>query len=251
MPLRRLWPIAALACVLALVVTLGVWRPWQSTLAAAEVQAAEPIVEPDRLSVPADATVLIFGDSWTYGQGATTPEGGYAYQLAELTGWTTIVDGGRGSGYLKPGIDQPTFGERMAVLDPSVPVDLIIVQGSINDRNQDLTAYPAAVDAAWHTLTSIYPDTPVVVLGPAPHELPTAETVLSIDQMLRQQAAERDWWYISPIQENWITEDNYLDIIDTSDAGKYHPSDAGHLFLAQRLADDLQAIVVDDTPASR
>ena len=80
--------------------------------------------------------MLIFGDSWTYGSAANAPELGYAYVLGGTLGWETIVNGVRGSGYLKPGLDGGTFGERIAALDPALDPDLVIVQGSINDRAQ-------------------------------------------------------------------------------------------------------------------
>ena len=54
----------------------------------------------------------------------------------------------------------------------------------------------------------------------APGGTPTAR----IDEVLRELAAARGWWYISPIAEEWITEANYLDVIDTGEIGRNHPS---------------------------
>ncbi|NKF30950.1 SGNH/GDSL hydrolase family protein, partial [Pseudomonas sp. BGM005] len=168
---------------------------------------------PAPLLLPDDPTVLVFGDSWTYGSAATVPTEGYAYVLADLLGGETIVNGVRGSGYLKPGIDGPAFGERIAALDPALTPDLIIMQGSINDREQGEAGYREAVTAAWDAMSATYPDATIVVLGPAPHELPVGAGTARIDTDLGELAAARGWWYISPIAQNWITEQNYLSVI--------------------------------------
>jgi hypothetical protein len=62
------------------------------------------------------------------------------------------------------------------------------------------------------------------------------EATRLIDADLADLAAQRGWWYISPLAENWITDADYLRIIDTSEVGNNHPSTAGHRYLAERLA---------------
>ncbi|PVE96150.1 SGNH/GDSL hydrolase family protein [Microbacterium sp. TPD7012] len=214
--------------------------------------SAASVVAPAPLSLPDHPRVLVFGDSWTYGSAATDPTQGYAYVLAGLVGGETIVDGVRGSGYLKPGLDGPTFGERIALLDPALAPNLIIIQGSINDRAQGVTGYREAVTAAWDALTAKYPEASIVVLGPAPHELPVGAATARIDTDLSELAAARGWWYISPIALDWITDQNYLDVIDV-DFGHKHPSTEGHRYLAERLAaalDELRGAPVTEAGGS-
>ncbi|WP_244632531.1 MULTISPECIES: SGNH/GDSL hydrolase family protein [unclassified Microbacterium] len=243
-PDRRL-RTAGVAIALLVAVTagvLGMWRPWTPLPSAAPVgaaadgvTAAAEAIAPAALTLPEHPTVLVFGDSWTYGSAASEPTLGYAYVLADLIGGETIVNGVRGSGYLKPGIDGPTFGQRIAALDPSLSPDLVIIQGSINDRAQGAAGYREAVTAAWDALAAIYPDAAIVVLGPAPHELPVGATTARIDTDLGELAGARGWWYISPIAQDWITEENYLSVIDV-EVGRKHPSTEGHRYLAERLA---------------
>lgn len=240
---RRRLPVAgiAVAVILALVaVALGVWRPWSPQPTSAPVGAASNgedavAISPAPLLLPDHPTVLVFGDSWTYGSAATVPTEGYAYVLADLVDGETIVNGVRGSGYLKPGIDGPTFGERIVALDPTLTPDLIIMQGSINDREQGEAGYREAVSAAWDAMSAKYPDATIVVLGPAPHELPVGASTARIDADLSELAAGRGWWYISPVTQNWITEQNYLSVIDV-DLGRKHPSTDGHRYLAEKVA---------------
>lgn len=244
-PLRRVpvWVLTGLAGVLALAAVVAVWRPWvtpEATVAAGAGQAAVQVAPAD-LDLPENPTVLIFGDSWTYGSAATLPELGYAYVVADIAEWTTVVDGVRGSGYLKAGIDGPAFGARIAELDPAIAPDLIIVQGSINDRLLYPTGYADAVDAAWDALAATYPSARIVILGPAPHVLPVESSTAAIDRELAGLAAARGWWYVSPVHGAWITPENYADVIDTG-VGRQHPSTAGHRYLAERLDAAVDAI---------
>jgi len=247
-PIRRVrtWLVGGVALALALIGILALWRPWQppatpSTNIAAGAGEGAVQVLPDLLELPDDPTVLIFGDSWTYGSAATDPTLGYAYLMAGLTGWTTTVDGVRGSGYLKPGIDGPDYGTRIAALDTDLDPDLVIVQGSINDRRLPAAGYREAVDAAWDALAERYPSARIVILGPAPQVLPVETATDRIDRDLASLAAARGWWYISPVEEGWITTDRYAEIIDTG-VGRDHPSDAGHRYLAARLSAAIEAI---------
>ncbi len=238
------WAIAGLAVLVAAIAVLAIWRPWSPPAATVAAGSGNAVVAspPEALDLPEAATVLVFGDSWTYGEAAGEREQGYAYVLAGLTGWTTVVDGIQGSGYLRPGSNGATFGERIAGLDPRLEPDLVIVQGSINDRRLHPDGYREAVDAAWHTLAEIYPRARIVILGPAPHVLPVDEGTLRVDADLADLAGQRGWWYISPLAENWIVETNYLDVIDVSERGRLHPSTPGHRYLAERLAAAVAAI---------
>lgn len=225
-------------------VALGVWRPWVPAPIESPILASEEVVSvaPAPLVLPEHPHVLVFGDSWTYGSAASDPTLGYAYLLADLLGGETTVDGVRGSGYLKPGIDGPTFGERIAALDPALDPDLVIIQGSINDRASGVAGYREAVTAAWDALAATYPDATIVVLGPAPHELPVGDATARIDQDLAALAGGRGWWYLSPVQDEWITDQNYLAVIDV-DLGNRHPSTDGHRYLAEKVAAALADLV--------
>ncbi|TQJ32595.1 SGNH/GDSL hydrolase family protein [Microbacterium sp. SLBN-146] len=239
---RRSWlPLGIIALAVALVCVLGAARPWASGPApvAAPVDAAPA---PAPLALPDDATVLIFGDSWVYGAAAITPTRGFAYLTGETLGWQTIVDGVSGSGYLKPGLTGPAYPERIAALDPGIDPDLIIVEGSINDRRLPAEGYRETVNAAWNALAEKYPDARIVIMGPAPQVLPVEKATARIDQDLAELAAARGWWYISPLADDWITTENYRTVIDTSDLGRNHPSTEGHAYLAERLVDAIERL---------
>lgn len=247
------------ALAVAAVCAVAVLRPWGAPEPVAPVAVAEgdagvaASAPPAPLVLDEDARILVFGDSWVYGSAATVPTLGFAYRLADELGVETVVDGVRGSGYLKPGLDGPAYGERIAALDPSLDPDLIIVEGSINDRRLYPAGYRDAVTAAWDALEARYPDAAIVVLGPSPQVLPVETATSGIDSDLSELAAARGWWYISPISEEWITASNYLDVIDTGPIGRDHPSTDGHAYLAARVADAIekmahQPAIVADAP---
>ncbi|MET0734318.1 MAG: SGNH/GDSL hydrolase family protein [Microbacterium sp.] len=251
---RRPWlTLVGVALAVAAVCVLAVVRP-SGTAAppVAGADAAPAAVAP--LVLPEHPRVLIFGDSWVYGSAATVPTLGFAYVLGEQLGWEAVVNGVRGSGYLKPGLDGPAYGERIAALDPNLDPDLVIVEGSINDRRLFPAGYQDAVTAAWDALAALYPDATILVLGPAPQVLPVEAATARIDRSLATLAAERGWPYVSPITEEWITPANYLDVIDIG-IGRNHPSTEGHAYLADRLGRTLAtfaegADVVADAPLS-
>lgn len=257
---RRPWLLllgAGLA--VAAVCAVALLRPWGAPPPVAPAAVAEgeaPVaasVPPAPLALEDDARVLVFGDSWVYGSAARTPTLGFAYRLADALGVETVVDGVRGSGYLKPGIDGPDYGARIAALDPALDPDVVIVEGSINDRRLYPDGYRDAVTAAWDGLLALYPDAEIVILGPAPQVLPVQAPTRAIDADLAELAGARGWWYISPIAEDWITDANYLDVIDTGPIGRDHPSTDGHAYLAGRVAEAItrmaqQPAIVADAP---
>jgi hypothetical protein len=188
-----------LALAVAAVCALAGWQPWaRPNVTVSASGESAPVLAPAALALPDEPRVLIFGDSWTYGSAASDPTLGYAYVLGRTLGWETVVDGVRGSGYLKPGWDGGSFGERIAALDPGLDPDLVIVEGSINDRRLLAEGYREAVSAAWDALAKHYPDADIVILGPAPQVLPVEPATSRIDADLASLASERGWWYISP-----------------------------------------------------
>lgn len=106
--------------------------------------------------------------------------------------------------------------------------------------------------AVWDAVAATYPEASVVILGPAPQVLPVEAATAQIDDDLAALAAGRGWWYISPMDEEWITATNYHAVIDTG-IGRDHPSTDGHAYLADRVAEAVRTLgdgadVVADAP---
>ncbi len=189
--------------------------------------------------------MLIFGDSWTVGLAASDSAHAYPAVTGDLLGWDTIVAGESGSGYLRSGELGGSYPLRVLELDAGVSPDVIVLQGSINDRFENLSYLPRAATTVWDHLMDLYPDAHLVVLGPAPHVLPVPAEITDIDSTLSALADAQGLDYISPLDEEWITAENFDVVIDTSPAGAHHPSDQGHALLATRLAGDLAQLVTE------
>ena len=224
---RRFWPLALAALAIAAVCGVAALRPLGGGSECRGGDRSGRSAGGDRpaaLALPEQPRVLVFGDSWTYGSAASLPTLGYAYVLGERLGWETTVDGVRGSGYLKPGLDGGSYGERIAALDPALDPDLVIVEGSINDRRLPATGYRDAVTAAWDALAALCPEAAIVILGPRRRccrcrRRPPASTPTW------QPWPRRGWSYAH--RRERITPDNYPEVIDTG-IGREHPSTHGH-----------------------
>lgn len=246
-PRRAIAVLATLAAAIACICALALTRPWATgapPVSQADAGGAAPAPVAS-ISLPDHPRILVLGDSWTYGSAASAPTLGYAYLLGPLMGGETNVNGSRGSGYLVPGIDGGTFAERVAELDASDHPDLIVVQGSINDRKVPLDGYDEAVRGAWDALAARYPEAQIVILGPAPQILPVEAATAEIDERLSRAAAARGWPYISPVGQRWITAENYAWIIDSGPVGRHHPTTEGHAYLAERLTAALEGLRSD------
>lgn len=260
---RPVWVLTGVAVVLAIVLGLGAtavgtgfFGLFRAVPAASDDIAADAgaPLSSRALVLEDGQRMLVFGDSWTFGLGALTRSLGYAPRAAAALGAHAVIDGEPGSGYLREGWEGGTYGERIATLPADAAFDVVIVQGSINDRRRHPDGYDSAVTAAWDALSATYPDAAFVVLGPAPHVLPVEDAVVAIDHDLAALATARGWGYISPLSEGWITEENYLSVIDIGPVGLRHPSTDGHAYLADRFVDALRALAVPavvaaETPA--
>ena len=231
-PSRR--AVAAVGIAAALLagtlVTLGLGGSTgvSGAAAAAPGTAGEtPVVENEAPSV------TFLGDSWTYGVGATARRG-YAVLTGQQLGWEYDVLGVSGSGYSLHG-GGTTFGERV---DRAVATgaDVIVVQGSLNERYSTLEALtPAAVQTLARLRAEADPDTRILVLG-APYNPGTpAGTIDWINAAVEAAAVRSGLEFVDVAAENWT---------DPADPTIWndpiHPNDAGH----QLIADRLQSLLV-------
>jgi lysophospholipase L1-like esterase len=229
--MRRGW--AAVCALLLLVLTAC------STPPASE-PSPSPTASRPGLDVPVHARAYFFGDSWTEGLVARRGRG-FPYVTSELLGWTPIVDGVGGTGYLahfRPST-QP-YPVRAEAIPARTDADIVIVAGGLNDAGIAITGLKPAVRQTLTTIRTRFPGKPIVVLGPGPNALPVKPVLSQVDRIIRDAAAEAGMPYISPIERNWITGLNFRDVID---GPTRHPSTAGHAYLGGRLAVALQDLI--------
>jgi lysophospholipase L1-like esterase len=190
--------------------------------------------------VPDDAPRVAFvGDSWTKGAGATDGRG-YAVLTGERLRWHASVLGVGGSGYTRrgPGDHGSTFGER---IDAAVATgaDVIVVQGSLNERRGTLAELaPAAAETLTRLRAVAAPDTEIVVIG-APYNPDTPDrTIDGINRAIEAAAEGAGVLFVDPAAQLWL---------DPADDGLWadgiHPNDAGHEVVAGHVVELLLATV--------
>lgn len=194
------------------------------------------------IEVPSNARAYFFGDSWTEGQVARRGRG-FPYVTSELLGWTALVDGVGGTGYIRTRRPSTqTYPVRAAAIPRETRADIVIVEGGLNDIGGDLTLLKPAVRDTVEALQARFPGKPVVVLGPGPNSLPVPARLKQIDLLIRDECRTLGVPYISPIEREWLTGLNFRDTIDPV---THHPTTAGHAYLGGRLAVALQDLMTN------
>ncbi len=218
----------ALLAGLVAVLSAGGSSPVQA--AAAERPVAD-------VGGPVDVPVVTFiGDSWTEGVGATALRG-YAALTAEDLGWDYYGLGVGGSGYVQPGRGS-TYDERVDRAVATDP-DVIVVQGSLNERRTSLADLaPATLLTMAHLRSAVGPNTVVLVLGSSYTPGTDRAVIDGINDTIAAAAARAGFRFIDPAAANWT---------DPAVAGIWsdpnHPNDTGHQRIADRLAPVLESLL--------
>lgn len=191
--------------------------------------------------------VIVVGDSYTEGSGASNALLGYVHHMNWMFGTFNIwASGAGGTGYCNPNSagGRVTFGERLQsdVIDNSP--DTLINAGGLNDLSYSVEEFQQAVDQYYSELVAKLPKTKIVILSPFyPRE---STTPLAFRDVLRAKAVEigaifidllgdgTDGYFTGSGNVNAQVGDGNADLFISSDGT--HPSDAGHLYLAHRLA---------------
>jgi lysophospholipase L1-like esterase len=220
-----------------------------SASASGSIDAGQPVATPAIVTrsvplppqqiagVPYVPAVAFIGDSWTAGVGATGDRS-YAVLTGEQLGWENNVLGVGGSGYVRGGSGNVPFRERIEAAVRGNP-DVVVIQGSINERNTPVEQLAPAVA---ETLTLLRQaagrDTDVVVLGASYVPGLTRALVDRVNDTVRAEAARQGLRFVDVAAENWT------DPADPSIwADRYHPDDRGYQLIADRLVPLLRSVV--------
>ena len=189
--------------------------------------------------------IAVVSDSYTTG----TNQGGLGQR-----GWTSVAWGrlarqglrinpdvaaeGR-AGYWQRGDHGSVFGDLTA---RAVKPDdrLVVFFGSRNDQGADPMLLSGLVHDAFEQARRIAPAAKLLVIGPP---WPTADVppaMLQIRDILRMQAGFFGATFIDPIAERW-----FVDTPALIGADGVHPTDAGHVYLAGRIAPLISAQLSD------
>lgn len=180
-------------------------------------------------------TVAVVGDSYTAG----TQFGGKGTRAWPQMAWQFLAGKGLpvdaavnaegGAGYERNGAHGGTF-ETLTGTAAEKNDQLLVFFGSINDLPSD-PSFPLRVNRTFRLARALAPDARILVIGPAwPTGNPPAE-LLHLRDSLRHEAAAAGAGFADPLAAGWFA--GRRDLIG---ADGVHPTDAGHLYLAQRIA---------------
>lgn len=209
-----------------------------SELADEDLRSVNPLA-----GLPSEPAVLVIGDSYTEGIGASRPDRGWVRIVAETLSWNITIDAVGGTGFaqgtLANGRTDLAFRQRMDAHRASDrDFDLVVLQGGLNDYFVPHRAEVATVVGAVEAAREHWPDAAIVIFGPV-EPLGGGVRHSARADAVREGAEESDAVYIDPASPSpWFTQRNSARF-DSGDG--LHVNDAGHAYLAARFAAALQA----------
>jgi lysophospholipase L1-like esterase len=228
----------AQAVVLVLVVPYALSS--SADLAPQEAAEPAPTASPSSPAEPPPdpVRVLVVGDSYSVG----SAEGGVG-----AANWTAVVtatvedvtidvaaEGGRG--YVSTGSAGRTFVDLAA--RAGTGYEVVVVFGSRNDDGPGAEVQQAA-EQTFALLTEGSPEAELLVIGPPWVDGAPPDHVRAASRAVQAAARAAGATFVDPLGEAWFTGSARSFI----GADRVHPTDAGHEYLARRIAPSLQAAV--------
>lgn len=195
---------------------------------------------PSPLDVPSGSKVLIVGDSYAAGTGASSERTRWTSILERDQHWDVTVDGVGGTGFTwgggTDGTDGDTFAARIAehASNENLNPALVILEGGQNDYRADAGDLSSAVADDVSAVKAAWPGAQVVVLGPAAPE-PLATDIERMDSSVQAGALRAGAYSINPRTTKWFTAENSPKF----NFDGAHVNDGGHELIASKIGDAL------------
>lgn len=194
----------------------------------AESPSPSPVVEEEPV-------VLFVGDSYTVGQGTTSPALRWSTRVSEQMGWQELNVAVGGTGFVKGNSKRDNYPTQLRSV-PQGSVDIVVIAGGQNDFKA-LRKDPGRVfDAVANTYALAvlrFPDAEIVAVGPSTPRAIGLEA-RALDSAVRAAAAAHGATYISLLDPN-IVQGGLVH------ADGVHTTDMGNARIAERVLATLQA----------
>ena len=214
------------------------------TATAAPTSTPTATAPPAGIELPAEPVVLILGDSYTAGDGADSPDQGWAYLVANALGYPTNIDGVGGTGFAWGGGAQDELGGeyelrlQQIAATPSFVPNVLILQGGQNDAQIPVPEeIKAATTQTILAARRFWPGIQVVVLGPSAPQ-PLAEELRPTNTAVRAGAEAAGAPFVDAVDAGWFTTANSPGF----DADGAHPNSAGHAYIAEKFLESWAAL---------
>jgi GDSL-like Lipase/Acylhydrolase family len=180
--------------------------------------------------------IAVIGDSYTTG----TDEGGLGPKSWTARAWQTLAQRGvriaadvsaeRGAGYFVPG-DQDSVFEDLTARAVKPDDALVVFFGSRNDQVVDPSLLAGRARDTFDLARILAPSARLLVIGPPWPTADVPEPVLQIRDVLNAAARGAGAAFVDPIGDRW-----FVDRPDLIGLDGVHPNDAGHAYLADKIA---------------
>jgi lysophospholipase L1-like esterase len=180
--------------------------------------------------------VAVIGDSYTAGsgEGGNGPRAWPELARGLLVREGVVIDADvaaeGGAGYGQRGNRGSIFQDLTAQAVRHND-DLVVFFGSRNDQPVDPQTFPALAAGTFQLVKFAAPAAKVLVIGPPWLTAGPPPAVLKIRDSLRDQAVAIGAVFVDPIAEGWFV--GRPDLIGRDGV---HPTDAGHVYLAEKIA---------------
>lgn len=191
----------------------------------------------DRVAAGEGSVVAFYGDSYTFGEQASSPDTRWSTLLSEAQNWTEVNAGVNGLGYVANREGTDAVDEVIAA-DP----DLIIVTMGLNDTFEATTnidAIEAAIRSDLARFRDEAPQARIVVVEPFWIPEPVSPGFELVATATADAAADAGLEYIAGAgtwldgHPEWRADEPYK-----------HPNDAGYAELARRMTAELVTLGV-------
>ncbi len=185
--------------------------------------------------------VAVVGDSYTTG----TDEGGLGAKSWTELAWQTLAQRGLQiaadvsaegrAGYAVAG-DHGSLFEDLTARAVKPGDGLVVFFGSRNDDGVGPEVMIARARSDFYLVRRIAPSAKLLVIGPPWPTADVPDTMLQVRDMLHAAARAAGAVFVDPINERW-----FVDRPDLIGPDGVHPNDAGHEYLAGKIAPLIRA----------
>lgn len=179
-------------------------------------------------TAPTGVRAVVFGDSFTAGRGNAPATPTALEVAAQQLGWRFATRARTKTGFTT----SPSYASRLAAEISGTP-DVVLLQGGASDAEASATDLTRAARSTLAGLQRRFPRADLVLVGPVAMEQPADQSLVRVDQVLRDVAADLRITYVDPIALRWITPANYTRYLSTNG---FYPNAAGHAYLGAKLA---------------
>ena len=202
---------------------------------ARQTPPAEPVTE-EPAATDEPPVLAVYGDGYSTGstlggQGAA----GWPALVAERLDAELRLNAVPMAGFARAGSTGQDFAD-IAAASPVADADVTVVFGSRNDLNTSLASVAAGAAETFARIRTAAPETELVVVGPAWSDAAIPPNLFLLRDAVEEAALEAGATFVDPLADGWFATPTGLIANDG-----ISPTDAGHEFLASRIAPTVEA----------